>query len=90
MEERLKCPQKTTQLLWWRRGESNPLRKGVHVPLQGWQDISYFEDFIAGALPGVPLEQASHSLVEAAAQIFNEFDLSSVRRDWLSIVAVRQ
>jgi ubiquinone/menaquinone biosynthesis C-methylase UbiE len=62
----------------------------VNVPLEGWQDISYFEDFIAGALPGVPLEAASYSLVEAAAQIFNEFDLSSVRRDWLSVVAVRQ
>tara|TARA_Y100000588_G_scaffold394157_1_gene513153 strand:+ start:2455 stop:3360 length:906 start_codon:yes stop_codon:yes gene_type:complete len=62
----------------------------VEVPLEGWQDISYFEDFIAGALPGVPLKEASHSLVEAAAQIFSEFELSSVRRDWLSIVAVRQ
>lgn len=62
----------------------------VDVPLEGWQDISYFEDFIAGAMPGVPLKEASQALVEAAAQIFRENELATVQRDWMSVVAVRQ
>jgi ubiquinone/menaquinone biosynthesis C-methylase UbiE len=41
----------------------------VDVPLEGWQDISSFEDFITGALPGVPLDKASQVLRETVVQV---------------------
>lgn len=59
------------------------------VPLQGWLDISRFEDFVQGALPGVPLERASEVLQEAVRQTFQEMGLTAVPRNWLTVVAER-
>lgn len=61
----------------------------VQVPLDGWLDISSFEDFIVGTLPGVPLDEASASLKEGVRQTFKEMDIISVPRSWLDVVAVR-
>ena len=61
----------------------------VLVPLQGWLDISAFEDFISGIMPGVPLDKASAALRKGAAQAFHELGVDHVPRNWLDIVAVR-
>ena len=61
----------------------------VPVPLQGWQDISSFSDFIEGTLPGVPLEKASAVLRRAAAETFKELNVDAIPRNWLDIVAVK-
>lgn len=61
----------------------------VQVTLQGWQDISSFEDFILGVMPGVPLEKASSALKKAVAQVFEEMGVRSVPRNWLDIVATK-
>jgi ubiquinone/menaquinone biosynthesis C-methylase UbiE len=61
--------------------------KATQVPLDGWVNISRFEDFVAGALPGVPLRPASESLQEGARQTFQELGIDAVPRNWLSIVA---
>ncbi len=61
----------------------------VPVPLEGWQDISSFSDFIEGTLPGVPLEKASAALRRAAADTFKELNVDAVPRNWLDIVAVK-
>lgn len=61
----------------------------VDVPLEGWLSISEFSDFIRGALPGVPLAEASKALQEAVTQVFEELKLAAVPRRWLQIVAVR-
>lgn len=61
----------------------------VQVPLEGWLDISQFEDFIVGVMPGVPLEKASAALKEGAAQTYQELGVDYVPRNWLEVVAVR-
>ena len=61
----------------------------VPVPLGGWLDISTFEDFITGTIPGVPLDKASDSLQQAAAETFQELGVDHVYRNWLGVVAVR-
>ena len=61
----------------------------VQVPLEGWVDISQFEDFIVGVMPGVPLDKASAALQRAAAQTYEELGVEYVPRNWLEIVAVR-
>lgn len=61
----------------------------VQVPLEGWLDISSFEDFIKGVMPGVPLDKASAALRAGAAQVFKELNLESAPRNWLDVVAVR-
>lgn len=61
----------------------------VEVPIQGWVTISQFEDFIAGALPGVPLDKASSSLINAVKDTFEELSLTVVPRNWLEVVAVK-
>ncbi|MBI4337107.1 MAG: class I SAM-dependent methyltransferase [Chloroflexi bacterium] len=61
----------------------------VDVPLGGWLDISRFEDFVQGAMPGVPLDKASRSLQDAVVQTFQELGLTAVPRNWLSVVAVK-
>ena len=61
----------------------------VNVPIDGWLDISTFEDFIVGTLPGVPLDAASESLQKACHQTFEELNLTYVPRNWLDVVAVR-
>ncbi len=61
----------------------------VLVPIEGWLDISTFEDFIAGTLPGVPLKEASESLQKGVHQTFEEMEIEYVPRNWLDVVAVR-
>ena len=61
----------------------------VLVPIEGWLDISTFEDFIAGTLPGVPLKEASDSLQKGVHQTFEEMKIEYVPRNWLDVVAVR-
>lgn len=68
------------------------LRKDISpamVPLQGWLDISRYEDFVAGALPGIPLRQASEALQESVRQTFQEMGLTAVPRNWLTVVAAK-
>ncbi len=59
------------------------------MSLQAWQDLSRFEDFVHGALPGVPLETGSRVLCDALAQTFTELEIETVPRRWLAVVAVR-
>jgi ubiquinone/menaquinone biosynthesis C-methylase UbiE len=61
----------------------------VDVPIDGWLDISAFEDFVEGVMPGVPLDKASAALQEAVRRTFEEMNLTYVSRSWLGIVAVR-
>ena len=61
----------------------------VNVPIEGWLDISDFEDFIVGTMPGVPLDKASEALKRGVHQTFEEMQLEYVPRNWLGIVAVR-
>lgn len=61
----------------------------VNVPIGGWLDISSFEDFIEGIMPGVPLDKASAALQEGVRQTFKELEIDYVPRSWLDIVAVR-
>ena len=61
----------------------------VQVPLKGWMDISAFEDFIKGVMPGVPLDKASAALRSAAKQTFKELNVDYMPRNWLDVVAVR-
>ena len=61
----------------------------VEFPLEGHLTISKYDDFVAGALPGVPLEMASQVLQEAARQSYKELNLTVVPRYWLQMVAVR-
>ena len=62
----------------------------VNVPLEGWLDISEFEDFIVGTMPGIPLEKASAALQKAAAQVYDDLKIKYVPRNWLDVLAVRQ
>jgi ubiquinone/menaquinone biosynthesis C-methylase UbiE len=59
------------------------------VTEQGWIDLSRFSDFIAGALPGIPLKTASDVLVQSLHETFEEFDLTVWPRNWLTVVAAR-
>ena len=61
----------------------------VKVPLEGWLDISSFEDFIAGVMPGVPLEKASSALKAGLRETFKELSVDHIPRNWLDVVAVR-
>lgn len=62
----------------------------TQVPLEGWLGISRFEDFVRGALPGVPLKEASETLQEAVKLTFQEMALTFVPRNWLSVVALKE
>lgn len=59
------------------------------MSFEAWRDISRFEDFVQGALPGVPLATASRVLCDALKETFEELELEFVPRRWLSVVAVR-
>ena len=61
----------------------------VQVPMEGWLDISSFEDFIEGTMPGVPLEKASAALKAGVRQTFAEMNVTHIPRNWLDVVAVR-
>jgi ubiquinone/menaquinone biosynthesis C-methylase UbiE len=59
----------------------------VELPLQGFQDISEYELFARGALPGVPLPVAADCLKRGVAEAFRDLGLSGVTRNWLQVVA---
>ncbi len=59
------------------------------ITQQGWVDLSRFSDFIAGALPGVPLKTASDVLVASLSETFDELKVSAWPRNWLTVVAAR-
>ncbi|HEX8982498.1 MAG TPA: class I SAM-dependent methyltransferase [Ktedonobacterales bacterium] len=59
----------------------------AQMPLSSWQDIGRYWLFIEGALPGVPIPIGADALYHAAAQAFEELELTSVPRVWLQMVA---
>jgi ubiquinone/menaquinone biosynthesis C-methylase UbiE len=60
------------------------------VTEQGWIDLSRFSDFIAGALPGVPITTASDVLVQSLKETFAELgEMNAWPRNWLTVVAER-
>lgn len=61
----------------------------VKVPIEGWLDISTFEDFIVGIMPGVPLDKASAALIQGVKETYREMGIDHVPRNWLDVVAVR-
>ena len=61
----------------------------VPVPVEGWEDISQFEDFISGTMPGVPLDKASDVLKETVREIYDEMGIEFLTRNWLEVVAVK-
>ena len=61
----------------------------VPVPVEGWEDISQFEDFISGTMPGVPLDKASDVLKETVREIYDELGIKFMNRNWLEVVAIK-
>jgi ubiquinone/menaquinone biosynthesis C-methylase UbiE len=61
----------------------------VQVPLDGWLDISGFQDFIEGVMPGVPLDKARAALQSAVRETLTELNVDQAPRNWLDVVAVR-
>jgi len=61
--------------------------ENVHVPLDGWYEISSFKDWIEGVLPGIPLDIGKKVLQETVESLFNELNIKTLDRKWLSIVA---
>jgi len=59
----------------------------VQMPLGGFEDISRYDLWIEGVLPGVPLEAGRESLIEGAREAFRELGLTTSPRNWLLIVA---
>ena len=59
------------------------------MSLQGFLTISEYEEFIEGAMPGVPLDKGREALQEAARRVFEDLELTAVPRNWLTVVAVR-
>ena len=59
------------------------------MSLRGFLAISEYEEFIDGAMPGVPLDAGREALQEGARQAFGDLGLESVPRNWLTVVAVR-
>ncbi len=61
----------------------------VQVPIEGWLDISEFDDFIKGIMPGVPLDKASAALKRGVKHTYEDMGISYVNRNWLDMVAIR-
>ncbi len=61
----------------------------VEVPYEGWHHISGFSDWIEGVLPGVPLDIGRQALQKGLAQIWDEMNLKTVPRVWLSVSAAK-
>jgi ubiquinone/menaquinone biosynthesis C-methylase UbiE len=59
----------------------------MQMPFEAVQAIVEFDDFIAGALPGVPPALGSAALKKAAAEAFDELGMPWLPRNWLQIVA---
>ena len=61
--------------------------ENVHVPFDGWYEISSFKDWIEGVLPGIPLDIGKKVLQETVESLFKELNIKTLDRKWLSIVA---
>ena len=61
--------------------------ENVHVPLDGWYEISSFKDWIEGVLPGIPLDIGKKVLQETVESLFKELNIKTLDRKGLSIVA---
>jgi len=61
----------------------------VDMPLKGFEDISEYDLWIQGVLPGVPLEQGSEALKEGLRETFRELGLITSPRNWLLVVATK-
>lgn len=59
----------------------------ANLSLESWQDISQYEEFAHGALPGVPTEVAVPVLQRSVAQAFAELQRTEIPRNWLQVVA---
>lgn len=59
----------------------------VPITLKGFEDISEYELFIEGAMPGVPLGLGSEALKHGARGAFEELGLKTSPRNWLLVVA---
>lgn len=59
----------------------------VLMPLEAVEAILEFDDFITGALPGVPLSLGSIALKTAAAEAFADLGMEALPRNWLQVVA---
>ena len=60
------------------------------MTLDGFLTISEYEEFVDGAMPGVPLEKGRKALKTGARLSFEELNLTSVSRNWLTIVASKK
>jgi len=61
--------------------------ENIHVPLDGWYEISSFKDWIEGVLPGIPLDIGRKVLQQTVEALFKELNIKTLDRKWLSIVA---
>jgi ubiquinone/menaquinone biosynthesis C-methylase UbiE len=61
----------------------------VRFPLRAVRDIGRYSLFIEGALPGVPFSVGAEALGVAAAQAFEDLQLTFVPRNWLQVLARR-
>ncbi|MFB0517263.1 MAG: class I SAM-dependent methyltransferase [Candidatus Neomarinimicrobiota bacterium] len=59
----------------------------VEMPLESFEDISGYELWIKGVLPGIPLAIGAEILKEAVDEAFAELGLTSSPRNWLLMVA---
>jgi len=59
----------------------------VDMPLESFEDISQYELWIKGVLPGIPLDIGAEVLKEAVDEAFAELGLTSSPRNWLLMVA---
>lgn len=57
------------------------------MPCSSWQDISHYDEFAAGALPGVPLDIAIPILQKTVAEAYDELGITELPRNWLQVVA---
>ena len=61
----------------------------IDVPESGWFHISGFRDWIEGVLPGVTLDIGRQALQKGLNQVFEERQIVTIPRRWLSISAAR-
>ncbi len=61
----------------------------IDVPESGWFHISGFRDWIEGVMPGVPLDKGRQALQKGLHQVFEERNIQTIPRRWLSISAAR-
>jgi ubiquinone/menaquinone biosynthesis C-methylase UbiE len=60
------------------------------MPMESFQDISAFPEFVTGTNLGAPLAQASSALRRAVAQVYEVMGIAGVPRRWLQVIAERE